>query len=1730
MDPTAAELISRLRQSPDDHQAFQALRAHYQHIGDHASLANLLEGWAARQRDETAAHAYYEAAELVERYLGDHARACTLLERALEQNPHHTEAFRYLIGLLENAGDHRQLLELLQRQSTALARRGDGPARAKVELHMGQIYETQLGRPDRAIAHYRKAFEADPTMVPAIYAAREIYRNAGNLKAAASLFELEVKAEGSAERRVALLRELAHLRMHDLKDVHGAVHALERAQTEAPGDLAVAHELATALLARAQQREGPAAHQERVRAADLLVQLASRTPAEHAIAYCESALDAVPGHDPALELLESLAAEHGRSDLLAVRWVGYLHVVTEGPEVSRRRRLLGFAYLEAGQDSDAVVCLEPLLADGDSEAAEALVELFRRLGRNADATRALGVAVQGLPPEERAPRLREIIEGFLTEGDQASALAHARELIELEPGDLTALKLLEDDARQRNDQHALRDLMLTTSRAPGISAELRQSRLREVARMSEAELDDPDGAIVAWQALAAVNPASEEAQDELARLLELRGRWDELVAVVEKQALGATEPETRVELLRRLVRVHRHHRQDPDAAIKALRSLREIRPDDEDARNALQEILLESGDFANALPLLEERIETSVGDEKVRLLDLLAETLESQLGDRDGAFAAAARILDEDAGNLPALDRMERIDSETQNLTRLVETLAYRGEVSPEERPTILARIGRLCDEGLGELDRAAEYYQQALDLDGENVEILDALCSVYDRAERYRDLVVLLRERAQIETDGNAKAELYRRIARTLAERVHNEDAAAEAWERVLETGEDEEALRALRAHAQYRGDADALERYLGRLAEITDDDEERRDLKLERSDVLASLERPDEAAAVLRTEVLPLDPNHLGAIQRLTRLSELLEDDASLADALERQLAILEDPGLRQPLAERLANLYDGSLATPSKAIDALYHWAQCDPMDTEPRLRLVAHLERSERFTELVEVLDGLAEVVSITDDPGPHIRHAATVAATKLDDWDGAWNRLAPRAAEDPEADAMLREFAAQADRHPQLVDLFVRLAQQAEDDETQRKRWVDAAHVFEGPLEDPNKALEAMLRAYALDLADESMLGEVERLAAGADAWPRLAQVYERLLKTVESKDAKRKLLMRHARLLDQRDPSEALDRVLRACALDPSDEETLVAAEELAPRAGRADELLIVYDRRRQKADDDGGRIDALLRAARLCDSGLLDREQAFQYVAPAIALTIRSPELIDRIEACIHAMDENRPELGASDAKKTLVGVYRAIAERSEENPAGGAELLLRAARILDELGDSAEAFRCRLLAATYAALPHVLDEVEESAAALGREVDLDRHFAKLVEDALDQNTAVDLLRRRGALLERLERFREAADVYRRLAMLRKDDADVADRMLHCLRHTGEYQDLLVALDREIARSDDDARTLALLREAAVVWERKLGNRWEAIDCLKKVLERAPDDEDASEALERLNRGEVIRDEPDPPKEEPAHLGDSDPDTLDAPLDAPLETESSDDDSLTQLLDSAPGPLGFGDFTMAESESSLEDEFGDVRAPAPEPEGMAFEETRVASDESLEISDVISDVIGDVVEDLEEPDSVPVRESTPGPIEAPPHESVSEGTAELDLAELESASLEDPFLEPSEEDPFASDAFAPLGETADSTAELSEEDLEGSGSYDLVDDVELQAIVEDLDDIEDDIEDLGDDLLMEGEESIEELDAADLLEQPEPLQPPRTSVPPPPPTSVPPPPPKPKD
>ena len=1577
VDPIAEQLIARLQRDSADAAAYEELKGHYRLRGDLPSLANLLEGWASTHPDhpEQASDAFCEAATTVLEGLADPPRAKRLYQQALHANVLHPEAGRQLHALLEQLGDYHETTEFLEGYARALGEAGaDGGYVGQLFHRLGEIYDEQFGQAEAAQAYYEHAKllrSSAGTPSPTAASSARVpgamtHAVTGGPEERADTLERQADAAGTPQAQVELLCELARLRCDELSDLDGAVIALRRALSVVPGDVQVMHQLASCLLARAERGEARAAAADHRRVAELFYQIAQGVADAQALEFLESALQAAPAHDGALSLLEELAPRLGREDLLAGYWVAFVGAAPEGEELDERRVRLGEAYLSAGQLDDALYCLQPAAEHGHVHANELLQQLYARQGREAPrgasaaATTAAATleAAEGAPeptrpdrsrlPTTRPParrsdtelardaahvgQLRRQVHDLITARRHDEAADAARAILDIDPNDPEAFNLLEGHYRKRRDYPALRDLLLASTRVPGLSVDARKLRLREVATLSESKIRDTEAAISAWRGVVTLDPADRDATKSLKRLLKRAQQWDELAGVLEREALSATDVGDKKALLREIGLIHRDRRQDMAEAADAFRQLYALDEDDAAIRDDLIALLQQIDAFEELPPLLRERMDSrSEARDKLRDALVLAEVLHEKLADHDGAFELCEQILTLKPGDKGAFDRMQRIDEESGNATRLLGTLERRVELAPKgDRPGLLQHMATLADEELGDLDKAAEYLGDALDLAPKDRETLNRLVEMFERANRYEDLVELLRERALLEKSAKNRVDLMRRIAGLLGNFLGDEQGAAEAYQEVLKVEEDEEALRFLREVATRSDDPAALSDLLQRLsallskqleaaqqgpatgadgeqsetpASLADQTEEIRDLLYDRAVLLQErLQQPQEAAAVLRRLVEELAPDFDPAIELLVEVCEAIDDRTGLAVALERKLQREADAEERLPMAKRLADMAEGELADAALAERALSRWSQDEERNPEPHRRLRAIFERGERWQPLVETLDALGTWEDDFEVRDGAVLQAARLAFEKLDNADGAWNRLLPLVEEGHEAaSTLLQEVAQASGRQEAIAALHVRLAQDVEDPHLQGFHWRQAAGVYENQLDNDAQAFEASLRLLAIDLEDQRALELVDRLGGKTGAFKRLSQVYDRLLKGATTDTSKVSLLRRHANLLAGNEPDEALDRVLRACALEPEDEALLSQAEELAQRTGRSEEMLVVYDRRRAKSEDAAGQLTEALRAAKLCQT-IDEDERAQQYLKTALAVAAEDGELAERV---VQAADELDANAGSNVERRHLRALVRAHGELAETAPAeDGALLVLRAASLMgDRLEDKRGAFD--ILRQGTARLPlsePLYERFLACATELSRLDALDAHLSRLVDEAIDSESTVALLKRRAALLEGpLGRARDASTVYAKLLQLRPDDEDIARQLRDGLRASQRYQDLLIALGKQLQRSTDPDQRIQLLKEIAYTWERDLRNRWEALDAWKAVLGQDGEDEEAIEAIERLEKGPGLA-QPQAPADEDAQDADAEgPDededeAGDAQLAAPPAEASSED------------------------------------------------------------------------------------------------------------------------------------------------------------------------------------------------------------------------------------------
>ncbi|MDD9934385.1 MAG: hypothetical protein OXT09_12320, partial [Myxococcales bacterium] len=1564
----AEQLIARLQNDPGDGAAYEELKDFYRQSGDLASLANLLEGWAGNNTSQwdQASHAYVEAADAVMGSSGDVPRARALYQQALHLNVGHPDAGARLRALLEEHGEPQELAEFLDGYARALEQAG-GPPEYIADLYtrLGELWQGDFGQPDTASAFFNRATElrrsaAAPNATPSA-AAQPVPD--GDPAGLAEQLEAQAQQAAGTEQRIALLTQLASLRVEQQGDLEGGIVALRQALADVPGDIQVMHQLASYLLTRAEGLDEQAAAADHRRVAELFYQIAQGVDDTQAMEYLGSALQANPGHTGAMDMIEQLAPTMGHGDALPGYWVAYVAAAGDGPDADLRRLSLAEAYLAAGQLEDASYCLRPAAERGNERAHELLQSVYGQQAtldtieedhEDEEATAAGGrrSLPTARPPArrsdaelarntERITQLRQRVHELVTARRHDEAADLCREILELDANDPEAFNLLESQYRKKRDHAALRDLLLASTRTPGLSVDARKLRLREAATLSESKLREADAAISAWRGVVTLDPADRDATRSLKRLLKRAQQWDELASVLEREALATTGVDEKVALLREIAVLHRDRRKDLVEAAEAFRQLYALKPGEKGVRDELAELFVKVEAWEDAVPVLREKLDdTAESRQQLRLAHQLAEILQEKLARHDDAYEICERALSIKSSDREAFERMERIDEESGNHSRLLGTLERRALLAPKaERPALFMRMGVIAEEQLGDLDKAADYLGDALDLAPTETDALSRLTAMCERAGRYADLVELLRERTVLEKDANNRVALHRRIARVLSDYLEDDDGAAESWQQVLGVEEDEEGLRFLKDRAVRQDDHAGLAGLLGRLAAKVESTEEQRDFLFDRAVVLhEKLDSSAEAAAALKRIVEELDPDFVPAIEELATVCEATGDQEGLATALERQLALGEGDD-RLGLARRLSDLAEHELKQALRAIAALQVWAEEDSRNPEPHRRLRDLLEAEEQWEALVTTLDALSDWEDEFEAREDATIAAALAAFEHLADADGAWKRLLPLVEDRHEqAEEALHQVAKGSGRQAHLAALYVRLAQETEQTELQGIYWRSASEVYEHELGQPDQAFEAALRMLATDLHSPAFLEIVDRLALETSAFPRLAQVYDRLLKLTDDGDAKVELLRRHAALLDEPQPSEALDRVLRACGLAPQDEDLLVRAEKLAQRTKRSEEMLVVYDRRCAKSDDAPDKVRLMIRAARLSDSALHDRTRADGYLKSALGASLESPELAASVEQAAAELDETRPEAGTEQSRRALVQSHAEIAQKVAPEVAAG--LMMRGAELLEELGDPRAAFD--VLRQGNGLLP-AHDELWErlvgAGKALGRLDAVDAHLARLIDDAIDSDTTVALLRRRGELLEGvLDRMRDAAAVYDKILQLRPSDEDAAGKLRASLRESGRFQDLLVAINKQLQRTGEPSERLSLLEEIAQTWERDLRNRWEALDAWRAVLGQDPEHEEALAAVERLEagRGSVVdADAPEVPSEPPDE--DAGADGEQSPEEAAVAAEEGGDEVSAEASSTESEPEATTDDLDAGADTAV-----DIEAAAGEADQVA--------------------------------------------------------------------------------------------------------------------------------------------------------------------------------------------
>ena len=1036
-------LVKRLVANPHDEEALAY--AHRAGEEDPKAYAAFLEKVGERTTDPAyASHWLSEAANVYIATLGDAHRAAAILKNAIDKDPTHQVAAERLAQLYRERGEVKALVGLLNHRASKLQPLIATQPELKTEVaamheELGRLWsEAPLSNPKKAIESFKRAMELDPESAIAIFNARELLKAQGMWADAFPLYEREFKIEQDPARKVALLRDEAQARKAS-GDLAGATRTLSRARQIDGNDPALQQEIASSVLDRVQGGEN-VSQAERTEAAELLLALAEQYEGDHGMAYAGAALDLEPGLDRALQLYVYHARALSREDDLSARYLSYVEANPGGALGGEARQSLASSYEAAGQIENAIKMLEPLRPNGDEATISKLNDLYEKTGgspppaghqaepkaapvpavgsparpspapiSSADDT-ANGEPAPARAPRESAPIRRgaalppDKLQGILDaaqmlagKGKKAEAFSKYKEVLDGDPAHPEALAWAEDYLRTKRDYAQLRDVLLASVRVLGSISEGmegRKERLREVAGLCEGQLRDIDGAVGAWKQLLAIDRSDDSARQSLTRLLERSQRWDDLANLYEQEATAAGDVDVKITLEKKLATLQEQKRRDFVAAAEAWSRIARLQSDDERAIATSAKLFEKGGQPALAAQVIADNA-SQIEDPVARgtLLERLGEIREAlgEIGPAGEAFADAA-----DAQRSAKLfENAERCFVTAEIWNRAAEAASRRAELAADakQQAAHFAHAAEYLTKA-GDEGGALEKLEQASDLDPTADETANALSEAYTLNEKWEVLAVFLAKRGDRIVDKSKRVGLRREAATVFMSKLQDKEQAREQWLKVLEDGDDREALEKLVDYAVEREDHTEAATLLRRLGTIAVDKADKARIALREAELLAEGVGDVDTAIVRYESVLAdLDPTCRPALQAIADLQETRDNLPAAADALERELKLAADPTDRGQIAARLARLYE-RLDDPRAAIRALDMVRKADLEDFDALTRLCELCEQVEQWDRVATLLAERIEIEADDTEAAHMTKKLAMVLADKLDRGDEA----------------------------------------------------------------------------------------------------------------------------------------------------------------------------------------------------------------------------------------------------------------------------------------------------------------------------------------------------------------------------------------------------------------------------------------------------------------------------------------------------------------------------------------------------------------------------------------------------------------------------------------------------------------------------------------------------------------------------------------------------------------
>jgi tetratricopeptide (TPR) repeat protein len=1101
-------------------------------------------------------------------------------------------------------------------------------------------------------------------------------------------------------------------------------------------------------------------------------------------------------------------------------------------------------------------------------------------------------------------RLGALQEGEL--GNAQQAIDSYRTVLEARPENAEALGALERLLADPGYQATIADILEPIYRNHdewekliGVY-EIQRAHAEETSRQVEllhriAELHQnrggaPDEAFRSYARAFAVEPGHERTLAELSRIAEALEIWNDLVEVYEGQVDEITDPVVATDVHKRVARVQLNQLRDLAGARRHYEAAYASDDTDLECIGALEDIYFQTEQWNELVSVLLRKSElTEAPEGKKDLLFRVSAIHEEMLSDPYRAVEIYRAVLEVDAIDAKALDALERIFLALGRWEDLLEILHRKAELTDDvaARKDIYYVIGAAYDRELDDLTRAVETYQTVLGWDAQDLTSLQCLDSLYHRLEKWEELLGILKREVAVVSEPEAQVALHFRIANLHETALDLVGGAIEGYRDILAQWaghepslaaleglirSDREAVAATAVLEPVLKAAGAWERLIGAwrsLLEVTSEQEPRTALRMQIGDAFENMLADSDLAFDAYADAFREEPTHEPPLVSLERVARNLGAFDRLVTLIEEQLGNVTADSTARDLYLRVARIYEEELGSNVDAIERFRRVLEIEP-DHDGAIHALDRLYQKEgMWSDLAEILR--AEVGRAEDAAGriPVLLRLGSLYETALDDVPSAIQVFKDVLLEqDEQVDAvaaLVRLFEAGHER-PQIGEILEPLYleradwprlhgvleallpfKEPGDDRTQHLHRLADLNLEK--LSDEGRAFDWFATSFKETPEDEHARKEISRLAASTSRYADLVVTFTEGMHRTQDTELLKSLAHEMAVVYrTEIGEDESAERMYRyILEIDPVDAAALNGLDELYVAQHRWAELVEVLRREISATYDETELLAFMFRLGQVYETWLTELDLAVEQYRGILEQEPHHLGALARLEQIYQAREEWEPlfdvynrqsEVAEHDADKALLFARMAeLASGLLSRPDDAIDLWNK---VLDLKGEDPTALRA-------------LETLYEGQERWRELVDVCDRQVNLPDN--DNDREIELFSKLGRVWgDYLDRERNALENWNKV--LERDTTNEpalwAIRGLH--ERTADFAELARADHRLLdLLSGGDDRRLDLYRQLGELYQKSLENPTEAIRAWGSVLNLAPQDADAIDALEEL-------------------------------------------------------------------------------------------------------------------------------------------------------------------------------------------------------------------------------------------------------------------------------------